>query len=73
MACEIAVRSLSPVLWAVIVSTITLLMAIIGLAAVILTAAGSLREEIRSVGAGLDDVEIGLSAEGEQSEATQAL
>lgn len=49
MACEIAVRSLSPEFWAVIGSAVTFLMALIGIATLNLKVAGRLRQDIRSV------------------------
>ena len=57
MAGETAVRKLSPEFWAIVWSTIILLMALIGLAALILALGESVREDIRAVGAGLGDVE----------------
>ncbi len=53
MAGEIAVRTLSPEFWAIIGSAVTLIMALIGMAAMVLTVAGWHREDIRSVEAKL--------------------
>ena len=49
MAGEIAVRRLSPEFRAVIGSAVTLLMALLGIAALVLTVAGWHREDIRSL------------------------
>ena len=49
MAGEIAVRRLSPEFWAVIGSAVTLLMAVLGIAALVLTVAGWHREDIRAL------------------------
>ena len=63
MAGEIAVRRLSPEFWAVIGSAVTLLMALIGIAALNLTVAGWLREDIRSVDDRVNGLETRLSGE----------
>ena len=63
MAGEIAVRRLSPEFWAIVGSAITLLMALIGIAALVLTVAGWLREDIRSVGARVNVLESRLSGD----------
>ena len=53
MAGEIAVRRLSPEFWAVIGSAVTLLVALLGIAALVLTVAGWYREDIRALDAKL--------------------
>ena len=63
MAGEIAVRRLSPEFWAIVGSAVTLLMALVGIAALVLTIAGWLREDIRSVDARVDGLETRLSGE----------
>ena len=63
MVSEIAVHSLSAEFWAVIGSAVTLLMALIGIAALNLTVAGWLREDIRSVDARVNGLETRLSGE----------
>ncbi|MDE0063192.1 MAG: hypothetical protein OXP09_23360 [Gammaproteobacteria bacterium] len=63
MAGEIAVRRLSPEFWAIVGSAVTLLMAFLGIAALVLTIAGWLREDIRSVNARVDGLETRLSGE----------
>ena len=63
MAGEIAVRRLSPEFWAIVGAAVTLLMAFIGIAALVLTIAGWLREDIRSVNARVDGLETRLSGE----------
>ena len=63
MAGEIAVRRLSPEFWAIVGSAVTLLMALIGIAALVLTVAGWLREDIRSVDARVNSLETRLSGD----------
>ena len=63
MAGEIAVRRLSPEFWAIVGSAVTLLMAFLGIAALVLTIAGWLRDDIRSVDARVDGLETRLSVE----------
>ena len=63
MAGEIAVRRLSPEFWAIVGSAVTLLMALIGIAALVLTVAGWLREDIRSVDARVNGLETRLSGD----------
>lgn len=67
MAGEIAVRRLSPEFWAIVGSAVTLLVALIGLAALVLTVAGWHREDIRSVDAKLSSeikaLDVTLSGE----------
>ena len=53
MAGEIATRRLSLEFWAIVGAAVTLLMAIIGIAALVLTVAGWHREDIRSLDAKL--------------------
>ena len=53
MAGEIAVRRLSPEFWAIVGTAVTVLMVLIGIAALLLTVAGWHREDIRSVEAKL--------------------
>ena len=63
MAGENAVRRLSPEFWAIVGSAITLLMALIGIAALVLTVAGWLREDLRSVDARVNGLETRLSGD----------
>ena len=63
MAGEIAVRRLSPEFWAIVGSAVTLLMALIGIAALVLTIAGWHREDIRSVEARVNGLETRLSGD----------
>jgi len=63
MAGEIAVRRLSPEFWAIVGLAVTLLMAFLGIAALVLTIAGWLRDDIRSVDARVDGLETRLSVE----------
>lgn len=53
MAGEIAVRRLSPEFWAIVGTAVTVVMASIGIAALVLTVGGWHREDIRSVDAKL--------------------
>ena len=67
MAGEIATRRLSLEFWAIVGAAVTLLMAIIGIAALVLTVAGWHREDIRSLDAKLSGeikaLDLKLSAE----------
>ena len=56
-------RKLSPEFWAVIGSAVTLLMAVVGTAALILTVAGWIREDMRSMDIKLGGLDTRLSGE----------
>ena len=53
MAGEIAVRKLSPEFWAIVGTAVTLVIGLIGMAALLLTVAGWHREDIRLLDANL--------------------
>ena len=55
MAGEIAVRRLSPEFWAIVGTAVTLVIGLIGMAALLLTVAGWHREDIRLVDANLSE------------------
>lgn len=56
-------RKLSPEFWAVIGSAVTLLMAVVGTAVLILTVAGWIREDMRSMDIKLGGLDTRLSGE----------
>ncbi len=63
MATDSIARMLSPEFWAIIGSAVTLLVAIVGVAALILTVAGWIREDIRSMDARLGGLDSRMSSE----------
>ena len=63
MADESLVRKLSPEFWAIIGAGVTLLVAIVGIAALILTVAGWIREDMQAMDARIGHLDAKLSAE----------
>lgn len=63
MAVESPIRRLSPEFWAIVGSAVTLSMGFVGIAALVLTVTGWIREDMRSMDARIVSLDTRLSGE----------
>ena len=63
MAGEFEVRKLTPEFWAIVGSAIALLAGLIGIAALLLTVAGWIRDDMQSMGTRIDGLDTRLTGE----------
>lgn len=63
MAGEFEVRKLTPEFWAIVGSAIALLVGLIGIAALLLTVAGWIRDDMQSMGTRIDGLDTRLTGE----------